>query len=181
MTAPRYLTRDELDLFQPNTHRLSTRTDLVTGITFHRTGERVKPSQTRDVWKGIQQSAMNGTLPSGDRYGDHPYNVGVPVDGPDAGNVYIGRDTRWNGAHAASTKNVANRVTLGVAVIGDGELTPKARDAIRGVVWVAALTYRRGLFLYDHLDWKALGGIATSCPGDDVADFVLDLRAHFRK
>lgn len=177
-TAPRFYTREESGLFTPNTSRLSSRTDLVIGITFHRTGSRTNDPLGK--WKAIQQEAMLGTLPSGDRYGDHPYNAGIPIDGPHAGNIFAGRDPRWNGAHASSTKNVANRVSLGVAVIGDGSLTPKARHAIEGLIFVAALTYKRGLFLFDHRDWKALGGIATSCPGDELARYVAELRAHFR-
>lgn len=177
--APRFWTREEAGLFTPNPQRLSTRTDLVIGVTLHRTGSRTSDPLAK--WKAIQQEAMLGTLPSGDKYGDTPYNAGIVIDGPHAAAILPGRDPRWVGAHATSTKNVANRITLGLCVIGDGSLTPAARAAIAGYVYVAALTYKRGMFLFDHLDFKALGGIPTSCPGDEIADYIAELRGQFRK
>lgn len=176
--APRWLTRAQVGLAPPDARRLGSRTDLVLGVTVHHTG-----SDTDDPlgkWRLIQQLAMDAQLPSGDRYGDHPYNVGVVTSGDLDGALLPGRDNRWNGAHAASTSNVANRVTLGIALIGDGRLSPKARAAIAGYLWVAGLTYKRGLLVFDHQDWRALGGIATACPGAPLIEYVAQLRAGLR-
>lgn len=172
---PRFYTRQQAGLFTPNTHRLSSRTDTVVGITWHRTGEPT--TDPLGKWKQIQQLAMLGELPSKDLYGDHPYNAGIVTSGPLAGVILPGRDPRWVGAHATSTHNVANRVTLGVALIGDGTVTPAARAAVAALIYVTAFgTYRRGLLQFDHREWLGVGGIATSCPGDSLAAFVVELR-----
>lgn len=180
MTTPRFYTRSELGLLEPNTSRLGGRHDLVTGITWHCTG-----SATRDPigkWLQIQELAMAGKLPSRDTYGDHPYNAGIVVDGDHRGAVLVGRDPKWVGAHAASSHNVANRTTIGIAIIGDGTtLSPSARTAMKAVVYVLAFgTYKRGLLAFDHLDWRGLGGIATACPGSAVIAEVNAMRARFR-
>lgn len=178
---PQFLTRDQVGLAAPNLSRLGSRFDLVAGITWHCTG-----APTRDPlgkWRQIQELAMEGKLPSRDLYGDHPYNAGIVLDGPFGGSILPGRDPKWIGAHAASTHNVANRITLGVAILGDGSrLTPAAITAMSALVYVLAFgTYKRGLVPFDHRDWKALGGIATACPGSAVERQVDVMRAHARK
>lgn len=171
----RFYTREQLHLALPNPARLSQRSDVVVGITLHCTG--APTNDTVSKWRQIQALAMTGALPSGDRYGDHPYNAGVNL----GGDIYAGRDTHWNGAHAASTHNVANRTTDGIALIGDGHtLTVAAEAAIRGCVYLFEVRYKRKPLIFDHLDWHALGGIATACPGPAMVSFTARLRAELR-
>lgn len=173
---PHFFTRAECGLAPANTSRLGSRFDLVTGITWHCTGSPT--ADPLDKWRQIQQLAMEGKLPSRDLYGDHPYNAGIVLDGEHAGAILPGRDPKWVGAHATSTHNVANRTTIGVAILGDGShLTPAALTAMSAVVYVLAFgTYKRGLLAFDHRDWRALGGIATACPGSAVEAQVAVMR-----
>lgn len=170
-----FLTREQLHLAPPIPSRLEVAHDLVTGITLHCTGSPATNAALK--WHDIQREAMAGTLPSHDLYGDHPYNAGVSL----GGDVFAGRDHRWVGAHAASTHNVANRTTLGVALVGDGHtLDAKAEQAIRACVYLFQVAYRRKPLIFDHLDWRALGGIATACPGPAMVAFTAKLRAELR-
>lgn len=171
-------TRAELHLAPPNVARLSPRHDLVTGITLHCTGAPVSGGGGPAKWLQIQHLAMTGALPSGDVYGDHPYNAGVTL----GGDVYQGRDNEWVGAHATSSHNVANRTTEGIALLGDGHVvTPEAENAIRLCITFYELRYKRRPVLFDHRDWRNLGGIATACPGAAVVRLTDKLRAELRR
>lgn len=164
----RFWTREQAGLAAPDLGRLAIRRDVVTGITFHCTGSPALDPVAK--WRQIQQLAMLGKLPSRDLYGDQPYNAGIVLTGAFAGVILPGRDLKYVGAHAASTDNVANRTTLGVAVIGDGSILSAAGwEAIEALVYVWAFgVYKRGLQPFDHLDWRAAGGITTACPGPAV-------------
>lgn len=178
--AARFYTREQCGLYTPNTGRLGSRTDLVTSLTLHCTGSTVRDPLAK--WLQIQQLAMAGQLPSGDRYGDHPYNYGLVLDGAHAGAILPGRDLRWKGAHATSTGNIANRTSVGIAIIGNGETFTAAADkALAVLIFVLAFgTYKRGLQIFDHLDWAGDGGIPTACPGRAVIAKADALRKHVR-
>lgn len=170
------LTRAQCGLALPIPTRLQVRTAApVVGITFH-----VTVTQTSDPvakWRQIQAAAMGGSLPSGDIYGDLPYHDGITLDG----RILQGRGHRYVGAHATSTHNVANIATDGVAVIGDGRtLTDAAKQAIRAYVYLWTLEHGHRPQYFDHLDWRALGGIATACPDPPIVRFVEILRQEAR-
>lgn len=168
--------RDLCGLIAPDLTRLSTRTDVVTAITVHDCGADVADPVAK--WRQIDELARSGMLPSHDLYGDVPYNAGVTQDG----RILEGRSAQYVGAHAASDNNVANRVSLGVCLIGSGQsIAPAAEEALRQYFAVAAYVGRvHGLLPFDHLDWRAFGGIITACPGPATVAFVAQIRADQR-
>lgn len=170
------LSREQCGLVPPDTSRLSfAHDDTVVGVTVHCTVTPTKDPVRK--WREIQAQAMAGTLPSGDHYGDTPYNDGITLDG----RILAGRSHSFVGAHAKSTHNLANRVTIGVAVIGDGKiLTDPAKAALRVWLYLWTLEYGRRPQLFDHKDWLALGGIATACPDPPTIAFVNRLRLEAR-
>lgn len=174
--ALRVVSRAEMGLAPANTARLSLRgTDRLVGVTVHCT---VTP--TADpvaTWRQIQAEYLSGNNVNHTVYGDLPYNDGITLDG----RILQGRDHKYVGAHAMSTTNVANRVTLGVALIGTGaNITPAAEAALRGYLYLASLELGHVPLVFDHYDWHALGGIATACPDPPTAFVVGKLRAELR-
>lgn len=172
----RIITRREAGLALPIPSRLQRRDGRdVLGITFHVTVTGWDDPTRK--WREIQGAAMGGALPSGDVYGDIPYHDGISL----AGDILQGRAHVYVGAHAKSTGNLANVATDGVAVIGDGKwLTEPAKNAIRAYVYLWTLERGRRPLLFDHNDWRALGGIATACPGKAVEGFIAQLRREAR-
>lgn len=192
MTAPRisFLTRAQWEAGPPNLAHLSTRRDLVTGVTFHHTtGANLGHTDTAQWARNIQRFCMV------DRgYGDIEYNAMVrayvdPHDGKPRGVIVEGRDLKYVGAHAASDGNLANRTTNGVALMGDSrdvfahaELVPTVHALIEGVWYLAAL-YRNAhripakLQHFGHRDWfnQGHGGTATLCPGDPLEATIAGL------
>jgi hypothetical protein len=168
--------RDQVPLARPIETRLQPRDSTpVVGITFHITATGA--GDPLGTWRTIQAEAMSGHLPSGDVYGDIPYHDGISQDG----RIIQGRDHRWVGAHATSSANIANRVTDGVAIIGTGAgLSDAAKQAIRAYVYLWSLGHKRRPVLFDHKDWRAVGGIATACPDPAVEAFVQQLRNEAR-
>lgn len=168
--------RDKVPLAQPITSRLAVRSGApVIGITFHVTV--TGSADPCGTWRNIQGAAMGGALPSHDHYGDIPYHDGISMDG----RIIEGRSHKYVGAHATSTHNVANTTTDGLAVIGSGNgLTDAAKLAIRTYVYLWTLEHHRRPVLFDHKDWRALGGIATACPDAAVEAFVAQLRQEAR-
>jgi len=159
-----------------NPARLSERApDKVVGITVH-----VTVTPTNDPlrkWRQIQTEYLNGNNVNHTKYGDIPYNDGITLDG----RIVEGRAHHWVGAHATSATNVANRVTLGVALIGTGNgITPDAKAALRAYVYLATLELGHRPLLFDHYDWAAMGGISTACPDPPTAAFVAQLRQEAR-
>lgn len=168
--------RDQMKLAPPNLARLSIRRpDKVIGVTVHCT---ITPSADPvGTWKQIQAEYLSGHNVNHEQYGDLPYNDGITMDG----RILEGRAHAYVGAHAASTNNVANRTTLGVAIIGTGDnITPQAIAALRTYVYLATLELGHRPLLFDHYDWRALGGIATACPDPPTAFVVGLLRAEAR-
>lgn len=170
------LTRAQCGLAPANLAHLSIRSpDRPVGITVHCT---VTPtSDPVATWRQIQQEYLSGNNVNHAVYGDIPYNDGITLDG----RILQGRDHRYVGAHALSAYNVANRVTLGVALIGTGaNITPQAVTALRQYIYLATLELGHRPLLFDHYDWRALGGIATACPDPPTAFVVGQLRAEAR-
>lgn len=170
------LTRDQCGLALPNRDRLSGRLpDHVVGVTVHCT---VTP--TADpvaTWRQIQAEYLSGNNVNHAQYGDIPYNDGITLDG----RILTGRPHGYVGAHALSTNNIANRWTLGVAIIGTGAtITPAAEQALRTWLYLATLEIGHRPLLFDHLDWRAYGGISTACPDPATVAFVGQLRAEAR-
>lgn len=170
------LTRAECGLPSPNPSRLTNRHDVVTSITVHDCGADVADPVAK--WRQITELAMAGRLPSGDTYGDCPYNAGVTQDG----RILEGRSSHVVGAHATSHDNIANRTSLGVCLVGSGNsLSALAQQALMEYFDLGAyVSHRPALLPLDHYDWRALGGISTSCPGPATAAFVAQIRIHQR-
>lgn len=170
------VTREQSGLLAPNLARMGTRPigDVI-GATVHCT---VTPAaDPLATWRRIQREAMMGALPSGDLYGDIPYNDGITLDG----RILQGRRHVYVGAHAKSNGNVANVHTIGVAIIGTGaNITPAAETALRTWLYLLTLELGRRPILFDHLDWRALGGIVTACPDPPTIAFVEQLRRESR-
>lgn len=168
--------RARVPLAAPIYSRMQSRGDTaVVGITVHITASGADDPLGK--WRAIQGAAMGGSLPSGDVYGDIPYHDGISMDG----RIIEGRSHRFVGAHASSTGNLANRVTDGVAVIGTGAgISDGAKAALRTYVYLWTLEHHRRPLIFDHYDWRALGGIATACPDPAVAAFVAKLRQEAR-
>lgn len=168
--------RERCGLAPPDTSRLTKRDPgALVGVTFHVT---VTPaSDPVHTWQRIQAEYMSGNNVNHVKYGDLPYNEGVTLDG----RILQGRQHRYVGAHATSDNNVANRVTLGLAVIGTGAgLSHAAQQAIREWLHLLRVELGHAPVLFDHYDWRAAGGIATACPDPAVAAFVALLRAEQR-
>lgn len=166
----RWVTRNQCGLVLPNFSHLSTRNDKPWGITKHHTGSArpVVPLDSLRLWRELQAEAMSGNNVNHTVYGDIEYNVGFD----DFGQILIGRDTRYVGAHAASKDNVANRFTFGIAYLGglvtntdDGQPRGQAMDALKAYAYVASFVFGHAALTLGHLDWAKWGGIATSCPG----------------
>ena len=177
VAVPEILTRAQCGLLPPNLNRLEVATPgQLVGVTVHCT---VTPTaDPLATWRDIQSAEMRGADPSHDTYGDIAYNAGVTLDG----RILTGRDRQWVGAHATSTNNVANRITIGVALIGTGgTITPAAELALRECLALAHLAFGHAPLIFDHLDWRALGGIATSCPDPPTVAFVAQLKAEARQ
>jgi hypothetical protein len=164
----RWVTRAQSGLAAPDHSRLSPRTDPIVGVTKHHTaGETPRtPLDSLRIWREIQSSAMSGANVNHTRYGDIEYNAGFD----NFGQVLVGRDNGVVGAHATSTSNVANRLTLGIAFIGSGDPTADALHALAAYVFVVAYSITHHTPLdFAHRDWARYGGIVTDCPGDVLA------------
>lgn len=145
------------------------------GVTVHCT---VTPAADPvATWREIQREYQSGRNVNHAAYGDIPYHDGITQDG----RILAGRDHRYVGAHALSTHNIANRGTIGVALIGTGDnISPAAQSALRAWVYLMTLELGRRPLLFDHLDWRALGGISTACPDPATVAFIAQLRAEAR-
>lgn len=170
------VTRQQMNLAPPITNRMSRRApDKLIGVTVHCT---VTPSDDPiGTWRAIQREYQSGQNVNHQVYGDLPYNDGITLDG----RILQGRAHQYVGAHALSSTNVANRVTLGVAIIGTGaSIAPAAITALRAYVYLATLELGHVPVLFDHYDWKTLGGIATACPDPPTAAVVAAFRRELR-
>jgi hypothetical protein len=173
----RILSRADCGLAPPNTARLSLRgAERLIGVTVHCT---VTPAADPvATWRQIQREYLTGNNVNGQKYGDLPYNDGITLDG----RILQGREHKYVGAHATSSQNIANRLTLGVALIGTGaSITPAAEAALRAYLYLAALELGHRALLWDHCDWRALGGISTACPDPPTIAFVAQLKAEARR
>jgi hypothetical protein len=182
MTDPRIsvITREQWAARPPNPSRLSIRRDNIVGATFHHTTGANLGSESTEQWaRNIQNFCMDDRTP---RYGDIEYNAMVrawhdPQHGP-RGVFVEGRDPRFVGAHASSTGNVANRTTVGVALMGNGddvladaELRPLVVELVQLAWYFVVLTLHAERITskplhYGHRDWIPHGGTATYCPSN---------------
>jgi hypothetical protein len=178
VTQPRIsiLTRAQWKAAPPNPAHLSTRRDTLLGVTFHHTtGANLGDVDTAQWARNIQRFCM---VTRG--YGDLEYNAMIrayvdPHDGQPRGVFVEGRDVKYVGAHAASTGNVANRTTTGVALMGDAdevlshpELVPTVH-ALVNLCWYFQQLYSHAHKVahtarYGHREWMPKGGTATVCP-----------------
>ena len=72
-------------------------------------------------------------------------------------------------------------MTLGVAIIGTGNvMSPAAKAALRVWLYLATGEIGHRPMLFDHQDWRKIGGIATSCPDPPTIAFVQQLKAEQR-
>lgn len=112
----------------------------------------------------IQRYYMSGASGQG-LYVDIPYNA---LYDP-LGNIWPGRDNRIVGAHATSSDNKANRITLGLCYLGNGDqpLTPAAAAARRAYFYVVQFgVLHAPVWHVTHREWVSEGGIVTHCAGD---------------
>lgn len=170
------VSRAEWGALAENPARLSERQpSRIVGVTVHHTAS--SGADPIGEWRGIQRAAMSGKNVNGTIYGDIEYN-----DGFDAvGRLYVGRAHHWKGAHALSARNLANETTLGLAYIGNGDhLTAPAIAALRAYLYLATLEIGHRPLLFDHADWRPLGGIATHCPGAQLETVVQSIRDAWR-
>jgi hypothetical protein len=154
---------------QPLRHNHEGRRDGITSITVHHsTGATFGPPAEEIVWvRAIQREHQDVR-----GYADIAYNALVSA----SGRIYEGRDNRIVGAHALSNANLANRTSLGVCFLGNGdELTADAKAAFRVYVYVASAFAHRGLPRLGHRDWSHNGGIATYCPSNALEAFFAKL------
>ena len=158
-----WIRREQSGLVAPNPNRLSHRVDKPWGVTKHHTGgaEPRTPQESCAIWRSLQQQAMSGQNVNHTAYGDIEYNVGFDR----FGQILIGRDTQWNGAHATSRNNLANRMTFGIAYLGLDPSTPQAMEALKAYAFVASYSFGHAAIMLGHMDWVKWGGIATACPG----------------
>lgn len=179
MTAPKisFLTREQWGASAPDPRHLSTRRDAIVGVTFHHTtGANLGSTDTAQWARNIQRFCM------ADRgYGDIEYNAMIrayldPHTHQPRGDFVECRDLKWVGAHAASTDNLANRTTTGIALMGDAdevlshpELVPVVHELVN-LCWYFQQLYSFGhagikhTSRYGHREWMAKGGTATVCP-----------------
>lgn len=141
------------------------RRDQIVGITeHHSTGATLRPTNgDYYAWvREIQKFHMLGGL--GEKYVDIAYNALYDSNG----NIFEGRANGVVGAHALSTGNVANRITLGLCFLGNGDdtLTPAAQAARRAYYYVTAQLVHHQPLRWGHRDWAGAGGISTHCPGN---------------
>lgn len=175
-----WITREQIGMAPANVAHLTPRrssTPPLVGATVHHTDTAWVRNRhdALNAWKQIQASAMNGSLPSGDRYGDTPYAAGID----DWGGILVGRDQgHYVGAHATSTGNHANVQTFGVAYIGGDAPTPAAIEALRAYLWLVAFTLHRPtpIVLMTHREWNQFGGISTACPGNRLQAVTEQIR-----
>lgn len=179
------LTRAQWGAVAPNTAHLSKRTDRIVGVTFHHTtGANLGSEATAEWARNIQRFCM------ADRgYGDIEYDAMLrvyfdPHDGKPRGVFVEGRSRTYVGAHAKSTGNVANRTTVGVALMGDSrdvfahpELAPTVKALVELTWYLCALSHAAEhvpgkLLHYGHRDWETHGGTPTYCPGDPLENLV---------
>lgn len=164
-----WLSADELGLVKPDYSRLEARADPIRGVVVHWIDNVPEPHQPAAVWRELQRAAMDGENVNHTFYGDIEYNAGVceSVAHPGNGTILVGRDNDYVGAHALSEGNVANRTTLGVAVLGNA-LTPGVVQALLAylyVVRVAEVAHGTPFVLEGHRELAPIGGISTVCPG----------------
>jgi len=137
------------------------------GITWHWEGvfeNTPKPPPALQRLTQIQRDHMEGR-----GYGDIAYNAAFDVDG----NLYGLRDPHWTGAHASSNGNIANVTTLGICFLEDARgLTAAGLGPMELAVFFFELRYKHKPTQRGHRDWQAFGGIATTCPGDQLEAFV---------
>lgn len=185
MTAPArisIMTRAQWRADPPNLARLSTRRDTIVGTTFHHTtGANLGSTDTAQWARNIQHFCMATR-----GYGDIEYDAMIrayldPHDHQPRGVFVEGRNLKFVGAHAASTGNVANRTTTGVALMGDAtevlshpQLAPMVRQLV-DIAWYFQLLYSKAHGVkrtqrWGHREWHDHhGGTATACPGDLLA------------
>jgi len=155
------LSREQCGLAAPNPARLTLRHDAIIGITVHVTATAEPDHHPTGTWAAIQRAEMSGNDPDHAVYGDISYNAGITLDGT----VLAGRDGRWRGAHALSHDDLANRCTLGIAVVGNGHtVSQAAEDALRACGGLFRLAYHRAPQWWAHSDWDAPDGSYTTCP-----------------
>jgi N-acetylmuramoyl-L-alanine amidase len=168
-----WVSRIELGLVPPDPSHLSVRTSTLRGVCVHWTGGAAANPHSK--WKELQAAATSGQNPNHTVYGDIEYNAGFTVDGE----ILVGRDNRYNGAHALSTDSVANHQLLGITLVGE-TMTPAALDALGAYVFVAFLlikpTAASPFVLTTHGELSAHGGIVTECPGGELTKWVQSTR-----
>lgn len=145
----------------------TARADELVGITDHDapfTRADLTTEQYGAVVREIQGYYMSGASGQGS-YVDIPYNA---LYDP-LGNIWEGRANGIVGAHATSNNNAANRVTLGLCYLGNGDLplSEAAQEARKAYYYVVSFgVIHRAPFHLTHRDWEVDGGIPTHCAGD---------------
>lgn len=120
-------------------------------------------ASSASVIRDIQSAHMNG-----EGYGDIGYHFLIDP----AGRIFMGRDARYQGAHAGGDNNIGN---LGICLIGNFEIEHPSRAAIQAMDdLIEGLLQKLQLprnSVRPHHYWKA-----TRCPGRHLEDHLLKYR-----
>ena len=168
--------RATLGLAAADPARLSVRSQTdqshLEGFTGHWTGfgrTLYHPDPIQRL-RGIQSFHMSpGGLGTTHGAGDIAYNFAFDRDG----NVYELRDAKWNGAHALSPNNNANRLTLGAVWLEDARgWGPGCNSAVEWLANLFRLTRNRKATWFDHNWWARQNGQGTECSGSDFRTVI---------
>jgi hypothetical protein len=163
----KWITRAQSGLVAPRP--MTPRTDQLIGVTVHHTASAQPPVplDSLALWRQLQADAMSGNNVNHTQYSDIEYNAAFD----DFGQILVGRQNDVVGAHATSSNNIANRVTLGFAYLGNSDIhTPSSQAiaALHAYLYVVALELGHAPFVLGHKDLVGIGGIPTACPGHAV-------------
>jgi hypothetical protein len=175
----RFTPRDRLGLGAPVLDRLAERTEHEyraghAGLTLHWTGAGGRLFRPDPV---VRLRAMWAYHVRSRGYGDIAYAGAFDADARTFGL----RDSRWVGAHARSTGNVANRLTDGIVFLEDSRgWTDGANEGFEWWVNLYRLVHGRWPELWPHRWWDLHGGGGgnTACPGPRGIDVVVFCGGH---
>lgn len=178
-TAVHFHPRAALGLGAPVLARLALRTPQQfrpqkMGFTWHHTGADgtlYKPdpiARLQGIWRYHVETRG---------YGDIAYAGAFDADG----NTYELRDSKYVGAHATSTGNIANVLTDGICFLEDARgITAGALAAFGWWIDLYRFVIGRQPGTFAHRWWaEGHGGTSTECPGDDWDRVIGFVGGHF--
>ena len=165
--GPRVVGRTRWGARTANARRMTPSTGIWSRITVHHSAEPnspLTPSALADSTNSIRLIQKYHMQDPTHMWGDIGYHFLIDS----SGRVFVGRELRWQGAHAGGTNNLGN---IGICLLGDfstGKPSDDAVIALEGLV--AELRADHGIHasrVYAHNDF---GG--TACPGPWLTSFL---------